>query len=461
MSARVKTSGQRLLAALATLTASVLLLAGCERPPMVTTQQGFRGTAMQNTENPRIAAAQRAAIPPVPEDAPAPPPVGPKARDIYKNVPLLGDLSVADFNRHMAAITAWVAPPAEGCNYCHIGENFADDSKYQKVISRKMIEMTRAVNGGWKQHVAETGVTCYTCHRGQPVPANVWFKPETPQRNVNSILGNDFGQNRVLKTAGLTSLPYDPYSLYLLGDQQVKVYGKEPLPQGIGNGATILHTEQTYALMMHFSKGLGVNCTFCHNSQSFQQWVSPKKVTAWHGIRMERDINVAHMVPLTDTFPANRKGPTGDVAKVYCATCHQGVNKPLGGLQMAKNYAGLQQVALTGALPAPLVEPTKTVLYFGVGSSALATDQSKGLEQIVATLGAQRSRVAFVSGYHSASGELAANQELAKQRAFSVRDALVAAGVPAARVQLDKPQQTEANIAGEDPSARRVEVTLR
>ena len=461
MSTRTDHPNRRLLAVLGA--SALLLLAGCERPPMQTTQQGFRGTAMQNTENPRIVAAQRAAVPAVPDDTPAPPPVGPKASDIYKNVPLLGDLSVADFNRHMAAITAWVAPPAEGCNYCHVGENFADDGKYQKVIARKMIEMTRAVNGGWKTHVADTGVTCYTCHRGQPVPANVWFKPETPLRNTQSILGNDFGQNRVLQTAGLTSLPYDPYSAYLLGDQNVKVYGKQALPQGIGNGASILHTEQTYALMMHFSKSLGVNCTFCHNSQSFQQWVSPKKVTAWHGIRMERDLNVAHMVPLTDTFPASRKGPTGDVAKVYCATCHQGVNKPLGGLQMARNYAGLQPVALAAAaaLPAPLVEPTRTVLYFGVGSSDLAAEQSRGLDTAVTALAAGRARVVLVSGYHSAAGQLAANRELAKQRAVAVRDALVAAGAPAARVQLDKPQQTEANVAGEDPSARRVELTLR
>jgi outer membrane protein OmpA-like peptidoglycan-associated protein len=66
-----------------------------------------------------------------------------------------------------------------------------------------------------------------------------------------------------------------------------------------------------------------------------------------------------------------------------------------------------------------------------------------------------------VSGYHSASGELAANQELAKQRAMSVRDALVAAGVQADRVVLEKPLSAEANLAGEDPAARRVSVTLK
>lgn len=52
-------------------------------------------------------------------------------------------------------------------------------------------------------------------------------------------------------------------------------------------------------------------------------------------------------------------------------------------------------------------------------------------------------------------------QELAKQRAFSVRDALLAAGIAESRVKLQKPVQAEANLAGEDPAARRVEVTVK
>ena len=45
---------------------------------------------------------------------------------------------------------------------------------------------------------------------------------------------------------------------------------------------------------------------------------------------------------LTDTFPANRRGPAGDVAKVNCATCHQGAHKPLYGAEMAKFHPELQ-----------------------------------------------------------------------------------------------------------------------
>jgi photosynthetic reaction center cytochrome c subunit len=101
------------------------------------------------------------------------------------------------------------------------------------------------------------------------------------------------------------------------------------------------------------------------------------------------------------------------------------------------------------------------VMYFAVGSPALDAAQAKAIDQVVATLGAQRRAVATISGYHSASGDLAQNQELAKQRATAVRDALTTAGVAANRVRLEKPQQTEANVAGEDATARRVEVTVK
>jgi photosynthetic reaction center cytochrome c subunit len=83
------------------------------------------------------------------------------------------------------------------------------------------------------------------------------------------------------------------------------------------------------------------------------------------------------------------------------------------------------------------------------------------MEQLVASLKANPAAQAVISGYHSASGDLAQNQDLARRRAFAVRDALKAAGIDEARVVLEKPQQTEANAAGEDPKARRVEIALK
>jgi photosynthetic reaction center cytochrome c subunit len=445
--------------ALAVLLAATTLLAGCERPPVDTVQRGYRGTGMELVYNPRTATAVAEAnqAPAAPEAAS---PDGPKAGAIYKNVQLLGHLSIGEFTRQMVAITAWIAPK-EGCNYCHVPENLADDSKYTKVVARRMIQMTQHVNADWKTHVAATGVTCYTCHRGNAIPANVWFAPEPPRANANFI-GDKAGQNTPLKVVGLSSLPNDPFSPYLLGAQVIGVGGATALPSE--HVASIVQTEQTYGLMMHMSAGLGVNCTYCHNTRNFKEWegAPPQRTTAWHGIRMARDLNNQYIVPLTAAFPASRLGPTGDVAKINCATCHQGVYKPLYGAAMAKDFPALLTLgAHTDGLPAPMADAMRSVLYFGVGSATLETDQAQGLTTVIATLAAQPRSMATISGYHSASGELAANQELAKQRAFTVRDSLVSAGIAATRVVLDKPVQAEANLAGEDPAARRVEVTVK
>ena len=42
-------------------------------------------------------------------------------------------------------------------------------------------------------------------------------------------------------------------------------------------------------------------------------------------------------------FPAYRKGPHGDVYKVNCTTCHQGLSKPLGGVSMLDQAPALRE----------------------------------------------------------------------------------------------------------------------
>jgi len=94
---------------------AAVMLAGCERPPIETVQTGFRGTGMEQIYNPRTLAKQ-ASLNTAPAAADAASAEGPKAKDVYKNVQVLGDLSVGQFNRHMASITQWVAHDA-GCAY--------------------------------------------------------------------------------------------------------------------------------------------------------------------------------------------------------------------------------------------------------------------------------------------------------------------------------------------------------
>ena len=63
-----------------------------------------------------------------------------------------------------------------------------------------------------------------------------------------------------------------------------------------------------------------------------------------------------------------------------------------------------------------------------------------------------------ISGYHDASGSLEVNQELAKQRALAVREAIKAAGIGDERFEMSKPALTQGT--GGDAEARRVEVAV-
>ena len=324
------------LTALGALVLSVALLSGCEKPPAVLEQQGYRGTGMVSVHSP-AAVARVAAANAVPAATPAAPASGVKASTVYQNVKVLGDADIAEFTRLMTDMTAWVSPQ-EGCGYCHNLANLADDSKYTKVVARRMLEMTRHINNSATSHVAATGVTCFTCHRGMPVPANIWHNGAP---GAGGMLGYNAGQNAPAPMVGLTSLPGDPFSGTLASPAQahaVRVAATQALPGAPGKN--VMDAEHTYGLMMHFSAALGANCTTCHNTRSFADWTGnpPRRVTAWHGLQMVRDLNENYLTPLTSTFPASRLGPTGDAPKVNCATCHQGAQKPLLGVSMLQDY---------------------------------------------------------------------------------------------------------------------------
>ena len=322
-------------------------LAGCEMPSPDVVQNGYRGLGMHTNYNPRLLQASLDANVP-PEPIPAAAPGGPKAKDLYKNVQVLGELTVGEFNRLMVAMTTWVAPE-QGCYYCHVKEGFEYDGIYTKVTSRRMLQMTQDTNANWKDHVAATGVTCYTCHRGKPVPEYVWVTDPGPGQP--SMLAPT-GQNIAAKSVAYSSLPYDPFTPFLSQDNNIRVIGDTALPQG--NRNSIKQAEWTYGLMMHMSDSLGVNCTYCHNTRSFYSWdqSAPQRTTAWYAIRHVREMNNDYVTPLGEVLPPSRKGPLGDPYKIYCATCHQGAYKPLYGASMLKDYPSLAQPLPEGGLEA-------------------------------------------------------------------------------------------------------------
>ncbi len=332
---------QRGLAAAVCL-AVVAGLGGCERTDTV--QRGFRGLGEMQVYKPSAVEAL-AEINKIPEPEEPADADSPTVDEVFKNVKVLNDLSATEFSRLMQALSTWVAPE-EGCDYCHNPKKLESDEKYTKVVARRMLQMTRQINTNWKAHVGGTGVTCWTCHRGQAVPTGDWFASPAPHAAANAQ-ANYSGQNMPAANAGNSSLPYDPLSMFLTTGDEVRVQGTTPL--AMGNRHSIKETEWTYSLMMYMSKSLGVNCTYCHNTRAMGRWEEsmPQRATAWHGIRLVRELNTSYLTPLKPMFPVNRLSAEGDGPKVGCATCHKGTFKPLYGVSMLKDYP-----VLAGVMPA-------------------------------------------------------------------------------------------------------------
>ena len=102
------------------------------------------------------------------------------------------------------------------------------------------------------------------------------------------------------------------------------------------------------------------------------------------------------------------------------------------------------------------VEPGLVKFYFDSGKTDLAGGAADALVDVVK--GVAGGKKAVVSGFHDATGDAAANAELAKQRAFKVADALKSIGVPDDKIEMKKPEQLTGT--GPNAEARRVEVRL-
>jgi K(+)-stimulated pyrophosphate-energized sodium pump len=121
--------------------------------------------------------------------------------------------------------------------------------------------------------------------------------------------------------------------------------------------------------------------------------------------------------------------------------------------------------AAMAAAPVPAAEDAASVrvdggvvkFYFATAKADIASGAAAALADVVK--GVADGKKAVVSGYTDATGDPDKNAELAKQRAFAVRDALKALGVAEDKIELKKPEQTTAG--GPAAEARRVEVVLQ
>lgn len=130
----------------------------------------------------------------------------------------------------------------------------------------------------------------------------------------------------------------------------------------------------------------------------------------------------------------------------------------IGGKQAAPEVAapGAGEVAFVDVAE---VGEALVKIHFDIGQTALPVAASEQIASVLAALAAAPRASALLSGYHDETGGAAVNAEVARKRALSVRDALIAAGVPAERVLLRRPAVT---LGGTDAAeARRVEVRVQ
>jgi hypothetical protein len=100
------------------------------------------------------------------------------AKDVFKNVKMLGDVPAARLLRTMQAFTRSLGV---SCTKCHVADHWDSEDKDEKETTRTMMKMTRAINDDYIKKIEaiaddKPSVSCFTCHRGD-VHAGVAHPP--------------------------------------------------------------------------------------------------------------------------------------------------------------------------------------------------------------------------------------------------------------------------------------------
>jgi outer membrane protein OmpA-like peptidoglycan-associated protein len=112
-------------------------------------------------------------------------------------------------------------------------------------------------------------------------------------------------------------------------------------------------------------------------------------------------------------------------------------------MAFALSMFGVAQVANAADFPAAKVN-------FELGKSALPADTADSVKKVADYLVGNAAAKVQISGFTDTSGDAKTNAELAKARAFAVRDALKAAGVAEDKIVLQKPDAVQTSGSAED-----------
>ena len=172
------------------------------------------------------------------------------------NAPLVAQESVT------ARMEAWAKALGVDCAHYHVTDDWANAAKPTYDFARRMSRMVDGLNAGPLLGIAE--VTCWTCHRGQSIPARV---PRESWQKIQAEHAEEFADQ---KNRALT--------------------------------------------MSVYAASLGVECTHCHEAADRAANTKPAKAM------------VARMLPIFAEIPkyfdAARRPAT------QCYMCHHGATKP-------------------------------------------------------------------------------------------------------------------------------------
>lgn len=180
------------------------------------------------------------------------------------------------------------------------------------------------------------------------------------------------------------------------------------------------------------------------------------KPTAMASFASLSDVELASVMTYTRNTWGNKTGEA--VQPKWFVDARKGEFQAGGGSGgAAVATAEAPKAAAPAVAPATASADLPGKIYFATGKSALPTESKAVIDAVIAYVKANGDAKLEVSGFVDATGNADQNKELAKLRAFAVRDALKAAGIAEDKINMKKPEVLTG--AGDNKEARRVEIS--
>ena len=155
----------------------------------------------------------------------------------------------------------------------------------------------------------------------------------------------------------------------------------------------------------------------------------------------------------TTTTEVSAASATDNTAMAVASTTDMAV----ASMPMASGTTETTATTISSTEPSVVFENGRLSFYFATGKAQVAGNAKEKANDILEA--AKQGKKIGISGYTDSTGNAAANEKLAKERAQAVRSFLVANGVPQSQLELIKPQDTT-GAAGKDQEGRRVDAYI-